>query len=228
MKLFAKSLRSFPDPAQSSSEGIVDLSDDLRVERLLEAYSFGIFPWPHQDLPTLWYCPEQRGVLDFPSFHVPRSLQKTMRSGRFQYTFNRCFDVVIEACAKMPRPFQDGTWITDRLLRAYKAFHRAGYAHSLEVWEGDDLVGGLYGVYVAGLFCGESMFYLKPNASKAALVKMVEYLSAHGLLWMDIQMVTPALEQFGGKYISRDDFLMRLELSKQTAQPLEFKTLAPG
>lgn len=222
MKLFAKALRSFPDPSQTM-EGIVDMSDDLRVDRLFEAYSFGIFPWPHQELPTLWYCPDERGVLDFPEFHIPRSLQKFMRSCGFRFTFDRCFDEVIGICAKMPRPGQDGTWITDRLLRAYKEFHRAGYAHSLEVWEGEELVGGLYGVYIGGLFSGESMFYLKPNASKAALVKLVEYLSIHGILWMDIQMVTPMMEQFGGKYIPREEFLLRLELSKQLARPLDFK-----
>lgn len=223
MKLFAKSLRTFPDPSHTLNEGIVDLSDDLRVERLFEAYSFGIFPWPHQDLPTLWYCPEERGVLDFSDFHVPRSLQKVLRGGKFRFTFDRCFDVVIEACSQMPRPQQSGTWITPRLLRAYKEFHRAGYAHSLEVWDGDELAGGLYGVYVGGIFSGESMFYFKPNASKAALAKLVEYLSMQGILWMDIQMVTPSLEQFGGKYIPREEFLLRVELSKQTARKLDFK-----
>lgn len=223
MKLFAKSLRTFPDPSHTLDEGIVDLSDDLRVERLLEAYSFGIFPWPHQDLPTLWFCPDNRGVLDFPDFHIPRSLQKFLRGCGFHFTFDRCFDTVIEACSQMPRPLQTGTWITERLLRAYKEFHRAGYAHSLEVWKGDKLVGGLYGVYVGGLFCGESMFYFEPNASKAALVRLVEYLSVNGMLWMDIQMVTPLTEQFGGKYIPREEFLLRLELSKQMAKPLDFK-----
>src|ERR1700722_3277617 len=152
MKLFQPVRKTFPDPRQTLDEGIVDLSDDLRVERLLEAYSFGIFPWPHADLPTLWYCPEERGVLDFAEFHVPRSLQKILHKSAFTYTFDRAFDTVIEICAKVPRPTQVGTWITPRLLRAYKEFHRAGYAHSLEVWENGDLVGGLYGVYVAGVF----------------------------------------------------------------------------
>ena len=124
-------------------EGIVDLSDDVRVERLLEAYSFGIFPWPHDDLPTLWFCPEERGVIDFAEFHVAKSLAKFMRANPFTVTFNRAFDAVIEACAKVPRPGQHGTWITPRLLKAYKDFHRAGYAHSIEVWSGEELVGGL-------------------------------------------------------------------------------------
>lgn len=223
MKLFASRRTTFPDPAHPLDEGIVDLSDDLRVTRLLEAYSFGIFPWPHEDLPTLWYCPEERGVLDFADLHIPRSLQKVLDRGQFHVTFNRCFDLVIEACSLMPRPGQNGTWITGKLLQAYRAFHRAGYAHSVEVWEGEELVGGLYGVYVAGVFCGESMFYLRPNASKVALVKLIEFLRAHGLLWMDIQMVTPAMAAFGGKYISRGDFLQRLEYSKPTAKPIRFE-----
>jgi leucyl/phenylalanyl-tRNA--protein transferase len=223
VKLFAPTLRTFPDPHRTLDEGIVDLSDDLRVERLLEAYSFGIFPWPHDDLPTIWFCPEARGVIDFHTFHVPRSLQKFMAKTSFRATFDRAFDAVIEACAKVPRPMQKGTWITPRLLKAYKEFHRAGYAHSLEVWDGEDLVGGLYGVYVAGVFCGESMFFVKPNASKFALVTLVEFLRAQNLMWMDIQMVTPAMAAFGGKYIPREDFLQRIEYSKPTAHPIAFE-----
>ncbi|MGZ3722845.1 MAG: leucyl/phenylalanyl-tRNA--protein transferase [Bdellovibrionales bacterium] len=223
MKLYTQHLRSFPDPRHALDEGIVDLSDDVRVERLLEAYSFGIFPWPHDDLPTLWFCPEERGVIDFKDFHVPKSLTKFMAKKPFEVTFNRAFDGVIEACARVPRPLQKGTWITPRLLKAYKDFHRAGYAHSVEVWSSGELVGGLYGVYVAGVFCGESMFFLKPNASKVALVTLVEFLKAHGLMWMDIQMVTPAMQAFGGKYISRGDFLQRVEYSKPGAQAIQFK-----
>ncbi len=203
-------------------EGIVDMSDDLRVERLLEAYSFGIFPWPHQELPTLWFCPSERGVLDFAHFHVARSLRKTLLQQPFTFTFNRAFDQVLEACVRAHRSGQPGTWITERLARAYKGFHRAGYAHSLEVWQGEALVGGLYGVYVAGVFSGESMFYLVPNASKAAVVHLVGFLKAQGLRWMDIQMVTPVLQQFGGSYVTRDAYLQRVELAKLNAKPLKF------
>ena len=222
MKLYATTRRTFPDPRQTLDEGILDLSDDLRVERLLEAYSFGIFPWPHEDLPTLWYCPVERGVLDFADLHVSHSLKKFMHKNPYRVTFDHCFDVVIEACAKVPRPMQKGTWITPKLLKAYKEFHRAGYAHSVEVWQDDELVGGLYGVYVAGVFCGESMFFVRDNASKVALLTLIEFLRGHGLMWIDTQMVTPALESFGGKYISRGDFLQRLELSKQVAVPLKW------
>lgn len=223
MKLFAKTRVSFPDPGIAMPEGVVDVSDDLRVERLLEAYSFGIFPWPHEDLPTIWFCPERRGVLDFADFHVSRSLRKVIERGEFECTFNRCFDLVVDACSQMPRAGQSGTWITERLIKAYKQFHTAGYAHSLEVWHGEDLVGGLYGVYVAGVFSGESMFFLRSNASKVAVVRLVEFLRSQGLKWMDIQMVTPVMGSFGGHYVSRMEYLCRLEYAKQAAKPLVFR-----
>jgi leucyl/phenylalanyl-tRNA--protein transferase len=223
LKLFAEKRVSFPDPNDSLEEGIVDLSDDLRVERLLEAYSFGIFPWPHEELPTLWFSPPERGILLFDEFHVPRSLRKLVASTSWTWTLNRDFPRVIAACAAAKRRGQAGTWITERLLAAYIEFHRAGYAHSLEVWDRDELIGGLYGVYVGGLFCGESMFHYQSNASKFALLKMVEFLRARGLQWMDTQMVTPALESFGGQYISRRIFLKRLEAAKLVARPIDFR-----
>lgn len=227
MKLFAEQRTTFADPRHSLEGGIVDLSDDLRVERLLEAYSFGIFPWPQEDLPTLWFSPPTRGILEFHQFHVPRSLRKLVSSDLFQYSFNRRFSDVIEACARLRRPGQHGTWITDKLVAAYIDFNQAGYAHSLEVWQDEQLVGGLYGVYVGGIFCGESMFHTQANASKFGLVKLVEFLGAEGLTWIDIQMVTPALAHFGGKYISRDEYLKRLEMAKTKARPISFQGTSP-
>ena len=220
MKLFAERRTTFPDPESGLDEGVVDLSDDLRIERLLEAYSFGIFPWPHEDLPTIWFCPKDRGVLDFADFHIPKSLEKVHRKKTFHCTFNQRFNEVIEACAKIPRPHQTGTWITPKLVDAYKAFHKAGYAQSVECWLGDRLVGGLYGVYVAGVFSGESMFHWEDNASKICLVELIAALKANGIEWMDIQMVTPVLEGMGGKYISRKDYLARVEKAKRTAKPV--------
>jgi leucyl/phenylalanyl-tRNA--protein transferase len=221
-KLFAEDLISFPDP-HLALEGIVDLSDDLSVERLLEAYSFGIFPWPHENYPTLWFCPAERGVLDFKDFKIPQSLKKFMRKTDFRVTMDKAFDRVIEACAKQPRPGQKGTWINAQILKAYKDFHRAGYAHSVEVWSGEELAGGIYGVYVGGLFCGESMFFKKSNASKYALVKLVEFLKEQKLTWMDVQMVTPLTEMFGGHYITRAQFLRRLEAAKKSAREINFE-----
>lgn len=221
--LFVKQLRTFPPPEMTLTEGILDVSDDLRVERLLEAYSFGIFPWPHPGLPTVWYCPEERGILDFRNYHVPKSLKKFMARSKWTYSFNRAFNEVVQECAVQPRPGQMGTWITRKMVKAYRDFHKAGYAHSLEVWDGEDLIGGLYGVYVGGLFCGESMFHRKANASKCALVKLVEYLNGKGLDWMDIQMVTPLSAMFGGKYISRNEFLRRLRECHRNARTLDFE-----
>lgn len=223
MKLFATKRQHFSDPQHTLEGGLLDVSDDLSVERLLEAYSFGIFPWPQEGLPTLWFCPEQRGVLDFDSLHVPRSLVKLRNKNPFHFTFDQAFEEVMRRCAQQPRPGQTGTWITPKLLQGYSDFHRAGYAHSLEVWQGSDLVGGIYGVYVAGSFSGESMFFQKGGASKLALLSLVDFLKSSGLKWMDIQMVTPLCEQLGGKYISRRDFLLRLEASRAKAKPLEFK-----
>jgi leucyl/phenylalanyl-tRNA--protein transferase len=220
-KLFSERRETFPDP-RNAWEGVVELSDDLRVERLLEAYSFGIFPWPQGNLPTLWCSPERRGVLDFSEFHVARSLRKAARQNEFTFTFNRAFRDVIEGCAGVQRPGQAGTWITKKMLRAYLDFYSAGYAHSLEVWLDEALVGGLYGVFVAGVFCGESMFFRIPNASKLALVHLVDFLRGAGLTWMDIQMVTPVLESFGGKYISREEYLGRLESAKAAPAVIGF------
>lgn len=220
--LFARELKTFPHPEMTLAEGVLDVSDDLRVERLFEAYSFGIFPWPHEGLPTVWYCPEERGVLDFDRFHMSKSLRKFMSKCPWRVSFNECFAEVTEACAQQKRVGQHGTWITKRMLKAYLEFHRAGYAHSLEVWDDRQLVGGLYGVYVGGVFCGESMFHRATNASKFALVKLVDYLQGEGLEWMDIQMVTPLLSSFGGRYIPRRDFLRRLSDAHRVARALSF------
>jgi leucyl/phenylalanyl-tRNA--protein transferase len=222
MKLFAAHRHHFPDPELAFS-GLVDMSDDLSVERLLEAYSFGIFPWPQGDLPTLWFCPEERGVLEFAELHVPRSLEKLRQKDPFHFTFDQAFEEVMQRCARQPRPEQDGTWITPKLLQAYAEFHRAGYAHSLEAWQGGQLVGGLYGVYAAGCFSGESMFFQTPGASKLALLRLIDFLREQGLEWMDIQMVTPLSQRFGGKYISRHAFLEKLRVSKSRAKKLHFK-----
>ncbi|MGE4131479.1 MAG: leucyl/phenylalanyl-tRNA--protein transferase [Bdellovibrionales bacterium] len=221
--LFAPTLKTFPPPELALEDGIIDMSDDLRVERLLEAYSFGIFPWPHEALPTIWCSPDPRGVLNFTDFHVPRSLAKFMKKCPWTFSFNKNFAEVMDSCAAQVRVGQSGTWITPKLRRAYLDFHAAGYAHSLEVWEGEELVGGLYGVYVAGVFAGESMFHRRTNASKVALVHLVDFLRAQGFTWMDTQMVTPVLESMGGVYISRQKYLDRLVLTKRRAKAIEFR-----
>ena len=203
----------FPDPwlLPEESDGLIYIGGNLSAETLLQAYSLGIFPWPLEEAyPLFWFCPEPRGVLDFDDLHIPKSLAKLRKRGTYRVTFNQAFTRVMEACAKQPRPGQEGTWIVPTLLPAYEEFHRRGYAHSIEVWKGDALVGGLYGVSVKGVFSGESMFHLEPNTSKIALLEMAARLSSLGLQWMDIQMLTPVTELVGGHYISRRDFLLRL------------------
>lgn len=208
---------AFPNPwtLPPDSDGLVYIGGDLEPETLVSAYEKGIYPWPFEELyPLFWFCPEQRGVLDFTELHVPRSLEKVRKKSNFHVTFDRAFDQVIDYCSKQPRPGQKGTWITPSMVEAYKKFHRLGYAHSVECWNAEKLVGGLYGVYVRGVFSGESMFHLEPNASKISLITLIEKLREHGLDWIDIQMVTPVTGHLGGKYIPRRDFLTRIKQSQ--------------
>ncbi len=216
----------FPDPwlLPEESDGLIYIGGNLGVETLVQAYSLGIFPWPLEEIyPLFWFCPEPRGVIDFSDLHIPKSLQRLRRKGLYRVTFNKAFTRVMEECAKQPRPGQEGTWIVPSLLPAYAEFHKQGYAHSIEVWKGspenDELVGGLYGVYVKGVFSGESMFHSEPNTSKIALVEMALKLKALGLEWMDIQMLTPVTELLGGHYISRRDFLLRLRDEHRKSPP---------
>lgn len=222
MKLFSTQRTRFPNPRDALSDGVVAMGDEMDVETLLEAYSFGIFPWPNEDWPVLWFCPEKRGVLDFQNLHISKSLQKVLRKHEFKVTFNQAFEDVIRQCARTPRKKEAGTWITENLAKAYTEFHQAGYAHSVEVWLEEKLVGGLYGVYVAGVFSGESMFYRRDNASKVGLVHLVRKLEEQGLTWMDTQMVTPNLKALGGHSIPQEEFLVRLEQAKKKAKSLSF------
>lgn len=205
----------FPHPSHASKEGIVAIGGDLSVETLLEAYSQGIFPWPHEGYPTLWFCPWERGILEFQNLHIPRSLQKYVNKQNWLYTWNQNFAKVIHNCAKTPRPNQSGTWIDDEIIASYEKFHAAGYAHSLEVWENETLIGGIYGVLVKNIFSAESMFYKKTNASKYALWQLVNHLQTLGLTWIDVQMVTPITESFGAQLISQKDFLIKLKQSQK-------------
>jgi leucyl/phenylalanyl-tRNA--protein transferase len=195
----------------------------MSVEMLVEAYTYGIFPWPHKDSPVLWFSPEERGVLDFKDFHISRSFKKEKAQLEYQITFNKCFPEVIEQCAKVYRPGEagGGTWVTEHIMKHFIELHRCGFAHSVECWMNGELAGGLYGVYVGGVFSGESMFFHKSGASKLCLIHLVEVLKENHINWMDIQMVTDVLKQFGGKYISRHQFLKRLEGCRVNALPLE-------
>jgi leucyl/phenylalanyl-tRNA--protein transferase len=205
---------NFPDPRGASEEGIVALGGHLSTENLLRAYRLGIFPWPIDGLPLPWFCPPERAILEFKDLHVSRSLRYARNRTAFRFTINRDFPAVIAACASTPRPEQEGTWITPQIVRAYCELNRLGHAHSVEVWEEARLVGGIYGVEVDGAFGGESMFYLRPNASKLALLFLIEKLGASGLDWMDVQMMTPHMEALGARLVPREEFLEKLEQTR--------------
>jgi leucyl/phenylalanyl-tRNA--protein transferase len=203
-------VRRFPDPSTASPEGIVAIGGDLEPATLMAAYRGGIFPWPVEGCPLLWFSPERRGVLEFDRLRVPRSLAQARRRSKLRFTFDRAFEQVIRGCAQTPRPGQPGTWITPGIVRGYTRLSRQGHAHSVEAWDGERLVGGVYGVDVDGAFSAESMFYRVSNASKLALLELVDRLRAGGLDWMDIEVVTPHMARLGAREIPRAEFLARL------------------
>jgi leucyl/phenylalanyl-tRNA--protein transferase len=207
-------VRRFPDPRSATRDGLVAVGGDLHPETLQLAYRQGIFPWPAPGLPLLWFSPPERGVLDFADLHVPRSLSRASRQTTFRLTVDGDFSAVIRACAAMPRPGQDGTWISADIIAAYERLHRLGMAHSAEAWDGDRLVGGIYGVDVDGAFAAESMFYREPNASKLALLHLVSHLASRGLDWLDIQVLTPHMARLGAQAVARDGFLARLAATR--------------
>jgi len=199
----------FLDPAQAI-DGIVALGGPLTTTNLLRAYCSGIFPWPINEDILPWCCPAKRGILDFSDLHIPRRLARIRHKSTFHFTIDRSFPQVITHCATIQRKGESDTWITRQMMRAYCELYRQGHAHSVEVWEGTELVGGLYGVDACGSFSGESMFSFRSNASKLALLFLIGHLKERGLDWIDIQMVTPHLEALGAKVVSRADFLERL------------------
>jgi leucyl/phenylalanyl-tRNA--protein transferase len=207
-------VRRFPDPRSASRDGLVAVGGDLHPDSLRLAYRHGIFPWPAPGLPLLWFSPPERGVLDFADLHVPRSLERAGRRSPWRLTVDADFSAVIRGCAGTPRPDQDGTWITPDIVEAYEHLHALGVAHSAEAWDGDRLVGGIYGVDVDGAFAAESMFYREPNASKLALLHLVAHLGARGLDWLDIQVLTPHMARLGARGMARDRFLARLAATR--------------
>ena len=196
----------FPDPRYAPSD-VVAMGEDLRVETLREAYRKGIFPWPHEGMPLPWFSPRRRALIFFDELHIGRSLQKAARQAPYTFTIDRAFPDVIRACARTDRPEQDGTWIAPNIIAAYTRFHEAGDVHSVEAWAGDELAGGLYGVDAGGVFTGESMFHLQPNASKLALLFLIEHLRSRGAAFLDCQVMTPHMEALGAREITRGRYL---------------------
>lgn len=198
----------FPDPSQADDEGIVAYGGDLSVNRIMAGYSKGIFPWFNENDPILWWSPNPRFVLDIKELHISKNLKKTIRKNIFEVKFDMNFEKVIKECAKAKRPDQDGTWITTDMIEAYCDLYKAGFAHSFESYIDGKLVGGGYGVVIGDIFCGESMFTLKSDASKVAFVALVERLKKNGFSLIDSQVYTEYLASFGAKEIARDKYLL--------------------
>jgi len=201
---------AFPDPALAEEDGLLAIGGDLSMERLLIAYSNGIFPWFSEGEPILWYSPHERCVIYPDRIKISKSMKQVLKQGIFRVTLNQAFEEVILNCATTARKGQDGTWITTEMQQAYLNLHQNGYAHSVEVWQDDKLVGGLYGLKINRVFCGESMFSHVSNASKTALI----FLSELNIDLIDCQLPNDHLISLGAEMISRERYMAMLQASE--------------
>jgi leucyl/phenylalanyl-tRNA--protein transferase len=197
----------FPDPGLATREGLLAVGGDLSAERLLLAYRTGIFPWYGENEPILWWSPDPRCVLFPQEIYVSRRLERLIRQRRFQLTGNRSFAQVVASCADVRVKHGQQTWLIAEMQAAYQKLHELGFAHSVEAWEDDELVGGLYGVALGKFFFGESMFHRRTNASKVILAQLVRYLHREEFILLDCQVPNPHLASMGARDIPRDDFL---------------------
>lgn len=209
----------FPDPNLADESGLLAVGGDLLPDRLLLAYSSGIFPWYSEDDPILWWSPDPRMVLIPDDLKLSKSLRQVINKNEFEIKFDCQFEQVITNCSKAPRTDQDGTWITKEMKQAYIELHKLGFAHSVETYYNNELVGGLYGISLGKAFFGESMFFKKRDASKIALYFLVQRLIEWGFHFIDAQVETEHLKRLGAKLIPRHDFLISLILA------LKFKTI---
>ena len=205
--LLSKKEPGFPPLEESDENGLLAIGGDLGTERLKAAYSSGIFPWYQDGQPILWWSPDPRMVLYPDKLKVSHSLKQTIKSRRFQVTFDREFARVIDSCSQATRSGQDGTWITKEMKNAYIRLHKAGLAHSVETWLDGELAGGLYGVSLGGIFCGESMFHSQADASKVAFYYLVEKLKKWSFEIIDAQVFTSHLQSLGGELIDRKRYV---------------------
>ena len=203
----------FPDPNDAEETGLLAVGGDLSPERLLLAYSSGIFPWYSEDDPILWFSPDPRLIFELVDYKPGRTLKKLINSNRYEVRIDTDFESVIRQCAKVPRTGQSGTWITGEMISAYIKLYELGYAHSFETYENEQLVGGLYGVSLGKAFFGESMFYIKKDASKIAFHCLVEKCRELSFSFIDSQVPTEHMKQMGCVEISRVSFLDRLKKS---------------
>jgi len=209
--LLDEGLDEFPSPLLAEPTGLLAVGGGLSLNRLLNAYRSGIFPWFSDGDPVLWWSPDPRLVLYPAALKISKSLRRVINKRQFIISFDTAFSDVITACAAVKRKGNGGTWITDDMIDAYCTLHEAGWAHSVEAWDGKDLVGGLYGVSIGQCFFGESMFTLTSNAAKTALVSLVSFLKQNRFRMIDCQMTTPNLLRFGAEEIPRYRFLSELE-----------------
>jgi leucyl/phenylalanyl-tRNA---protein transferase len=219
-----KASKLFPDALElPEGESLLAVSDHIDTTLLKEAYAHGIFPFPQDDSGIIpWVSLDPRGVLGFEQFRISRSTEKAIRSAGFSFTFNRNFQDVIHQCRTIQRSDQKGSWITQALVDGYVDLHHEGHALSIEVWNADVLVGGLYGVWMKGVFSGESMFHLQDNASKAALIFLHFILEKNNARWIDTQMITPTIAAFGGIEISRIDYYTLLRSTQKPSKRIHF------
>lgn len=202
----------FPPVDAANSDGLLAIGGSLDIETIEQAYREGIFPWPvSEEFPLTWFAPNPRGILDLRDFHIPRSLQKFLNKKPYEIRFNQNFEEIINLCATRKRKHEEGTWINKDIINGYIEMFRQEKAYCAGAYEGEKLVGGLYGVCLGEIISGESMFYLKKNASKAALVELALLLREKGVPFLDTQMVTPVIASLGGKTIRRKAFMQRLE-----------------
>lgn len=204
----------FPPIDTADENGLLALGGDLELSTLILAYRSGVFPWPISDeFPLAWFSPDPRGVIDFCDLKVNKRLKRSLKNSGLILTFNKDFNAVIEACGQVPRNKQSGTWITSPIIYSYRHLFEERKAYSVEAWDGDSLVGGIYGVCIDGIISGESMFHFKSNASKLCLIALLYLLNEVDISWLDTQMVTPVVGSLGGKDIPRSNFLERLKNS---------------
>lgn len=207
---------AFPNPELANGEGILAVGGDLSPDRLLYAYSIGVFPWFNPEDPIIWWSPDPRFVLFPNELKVSKSMRPYFNQHKFDWTLDEAFEEVIRACAKAPRKGQlGGTWISSPMIDAYNHLHELGYAHSVEVWQDGCLVGGLYGIALGKCFFGESMFATVSNASKFGFISLVRWLEAQGYWLVDCQQKTKHLERLGGRSIPRKEFLKWLQDNEQ-------------
>ncbi|MCB9506522.1 MAG: leucyl/phenylalanyl-tRNA--protein transferase [Myxococcales bacterium] len=206
----------FPDPALADHpDGLVAVGGDLSPRRVVAAYARGIFPWPIKGAPLAWFSPDPRMVLDWTDLRVSRSMRKESRAPDLRVSMDEAFERVVAECARVPRPGQPGTWITHGIRDAYTELHEVGVAHSVEVWSAGELIGGLYGVSLGAMFCGESMFHRRTGASKLAFVTLARQLEAWGFDFLDCQLHTSHLESLGAHTEPRAQYLERLARAVQ-------------